>query len=55
MKLTYIKQLNDEYMGLLVKNNYKRTDAKAGSLKTSVSESRQKTFNAMQEQITQAY
>lgn len=55
IKLTGIKKLNEEYLTLLTKNNYKRTDAKAGQLKTSVSEVRQKLFTKMQEQITQAY
>ena len=48
IKLTGIKKLNREYMTLLTKNNYKRTDAKAGQLKTSVSEARQKLFSRMQ-------
>jgi hypothetical protein len=37
MKLRRIKELNEQYTGLLNANNYKRTDAKAGKLKTSVS------------------
>lgn len=44
MKLVRIKELNEKYVSLLTKNNYKRTDAKFGKLKMSVSEARNRVF-----------
>lgn len=55
MKLTVIKRIHEEYTALLIKNNYKRADAKAGKLKTSASEARKAVFKHMQQGITETY
>lgn len=49
MKLIRIKELNEKYLASLTNSNYKRTDAKNGKLKMSVSEARNKVFERMQQ------
>jgi ankyrin repeat protein len=55
LKLTRIQQLNNQYVSLLNNSNYKRTDAKGGKLKMSVSAPRQRAFELMQGAVSDAY
>ena len=49
IKIEKVKKLNEDYLKLLTKCNYKRTDMKNGQLKYGVSPKRQEVFNEMRE------